>query len=833
MNKSISLAAITGFLLSIAASAGSGKSTISDYRFVNGGQPDHFTDINGSKCCFIYNDSPSSPIVSDRIPSPSDSRLSFNDNWKFLKSNTILMSWEIVTGLKDNEWETVNLPHTANIEPSRMTRMQWTGICWYKKSFSILPENKGKHIAIMFEAAMNDAVIWLNGIEINRHQGGYLPFYLDISGKVSFDTVNTILIRLDNRDNPHIPPGKPLKDLDFNYYSGIYRNAYLFIKNKLHITDPMEIDTIWGGGMIINTEDVSDGKANISASISVRNQSAASVKFKISGLFKDAENIIIASASSDFTSLPAFQTKRVPVTISISNPKLWSPDSPYLYTFTANLVQGKNILDAESTRIGIREIEITASKGLLINGEAIKIRGTNRHQEYPYIGYALSDNGQYRDAWKIKQAGFNFVRSSHYPQSPAFLDACDELGILVMDAIPGWQFFGDSVFVQNSYRNTREMCRRDRNHPSIVLWENSLNETKMPVEFIRESNDIFQEEMPFHGVYASGWIDTIYSVFIPARQHAYPPDYLNNYAGKKPLLIAEYGDWEYFAQNAGFNQTEFKDLKPSERSSRQLREFGEIRLLQQALNYQESYNHNLAGPAIGGANWLMFDYNRGYDPEIESSGIMDLFRIPKFSFWFYRSQSDDEPVCFIASYNAPSSAKYIRVFSNGDSVSLYHNDILMSTRLPDQNENSKNLLHPPFTFNYPSFKPGTIRADSYQNGMISASHSISTAAKEAKLKLEVDYSGKSLKADGSDVVFIYASVLDNNGNINYDASPPVTFSVEGDATLVGANPFYAEAGIATILLRAGNMSGTIRVTAKSSGLEPAVMEVKSEQDIRD
>ena len=675
---------------------------------------------------------------------------SFNDNWKFLKSDSLPVTDHNTSSLSDSLWENITLPHTASIEPSVMKDPQWTGICWYKKTFKISPENRGKHIAILFEAAMNDATIWLNGFKIKRHTGGYLPFYLDISDRLQFDSENTILIRLDNRDNPDIPPGKPLALLDFNYYSGIYRNAFLIIKNKLHITDPMEIDTVQGGGVAVNTEYISKGNAGLNISISIWNQDKKSRKFRIYGILKDQESHAKSSFNSEKIILGPGKSERIPIHLNVENARLWSPRTPNLYNLEISLSEGGAIVDKQKTRIGIRDIEISAGKGFTINGEKLKIRGTNRHQEYPYIGNALSDNAQYRDAWKIKNAGFNFVRTSHYPQSPAFLDACDELGIMVMDAIPGWQFTGDSVFIENSYRDIHEMCRRDRNHPSIIMWENSLNETRMTVEYIKKSNEILRSELPFDGIYTAGWMDTIYSVFTPARQHALPPFYWTKYSKDKPLFIAEYGDWEYYAQDAGFSQAEFKGLKPGERSSRQLRAAGEMGLLQQAFNYQESHNHDLYGTAIGDANWLMFDYNRGYAPDIESSGIMDIFRIPKFSFWFYKSQSDDEQVCFIASYNNPASAKFIRVFSNGDSVSLYRNGKLMGIQIPDRNPNTTNLPHPPFTFKPDSFEAGILRAESYKNGLISAAFETATAGKATHLKLSADFSGKELKADGAD-----------------------------------------------------------------------------------
>jgi beta-galactosidase len=171
------------------------------------------------------------------------------------------------------------------------------------------------------------------------------------------------------------------------------------------------------------------------------------------------------------------------------------------------LVVDDQIIQTEVEKIGIRSIELTQNE-FLLNGEKKYFRGTNRHQEYPYVGYAISKNANRRDAIKIKQAGFDFVRLSHYPQDISFLEACDELGLLVMNAIPGWQYYSDDPeFLKNSYQDIRDMVRRDRNHPSVVFWEVSLNESPMTDTYMVEANKILKEELPFEDTYSAGWID--------------------------------------------------------------------------------------------------------------------------------------------------------------------------------------------------------------------------------------------------------------------------------------------------------------------------------------
>jgi beta-galactosidase len=751
----------------------------------------------------------------------------FNNNWEFIKGIDTVFSDKLLVKNSQLKWEKISLPHTANIEPIEKLAQQWQGICFYRKFFSIPSANKGKHIAIQFDAAMQEADVYLNGEHIFNHKGGYLPFYIDVSDKVKTGAENSIVVRLDNRDNSLIPPGKPLKTLDFNYYSGIYRNAWLVVKDKLHISDAVAANKVAGGGVFVHYENVSDQSADMIIQTGIQNDAAIANNAQVRIAVKDKSGKIIAQALSKTENIDKSGFAAVSQTLSVKNPKLWSPEDPYLYQLSVELLQNGKVIDKELVKTGIKTVRLDKT-GFYLNEKKLKIRGTNRHQEYPFLGNALSDNAQYRDAWKIKEAGFNFVRSSHYPQSPAYLDACDELGIMVMDAIPGWQFVGNEEFQQNSFQDIRDMIHRDRNHASIVLWEASLNESGMKKEYMEKAHAIVHEELSFPGIYSAGWRNTVYDVFLPARQHGKAPDYWKKYDKEMPLLIAEYGDWEYYAQNAGFNQTAYQDLKAEERTSRQLRGWGEKRLLQQALNYQESHNDNLYGADLGDANWLMFDYNRGYADDIESSGIMDMVRLPKFAFYFYQSQVDpvvnsaspfNKPVLFIANYWQDGSDTAIRVFSNCDEVELMLNGKSLGRQKPDKDQYSTNLKHPPFTFHVKSFSPGTLTAIGYIHNRTVIGHVRKTPGTPAKINFRIDYSNKELKAGQNDIVFVYADITDAAGTIVYNAKDKITFKVTGDAEIIGQNPATSEAGTATILLKAGTKPGAIRISASTGNIK--------------
>jgi len=255
-----------------------------------------------------------------------------------------------------------------------------------------------------------------------------------------------------------------------------------------------------------------------------------------------------------------------------------------------------------------------------------------------------------------------------------------------------------------------------------------------------------------------------------------------------------------------------------------LRGDGEKRLLQQALNFQEAHNDNLRNPHLGDANWLMFDYNRGYSPDIESSGIMDIFRLPKFAYYFYRSQS--QPTVKIASYwNEKSDFNHIKVYSDCEEVALYLNNKLVQKKMARPDKTSDMLFCPPFVFDLKNFEPGSLKAVGYIKNVAVMEDIVTTAGKASFIKLTYDKSGKPLKADGADVVFVYATICDVKGNPVSGSEISIQYSVKGGGKLIGQNPIHAEAGIATILLQANAIPGNITIEAKAEGLVTAKINI--------
>ena len=745
-----------------------------------------------------------------------EKKVNFNKDWQFtkLKETTISDKEYSKLNFDSSSWESVSLPHTTNIEPQTVND-QWQGIAWYRKSFEVPVNPSDKKVFLELEAAMNFSKIWINDLLVSEHHGGYLPIKVDITKYVHQGKGNIISVRLDNTDNKITGP-KPLKRLDFNMYGGLYRNAWLSFSDKVYISDAVLAKKVAGGGIFITYPKVSEAQSEVAVKTHIINEETEAKEMKVvSTIFYDGK---LVQSKETINKIGAESDLEISELFTINNANLWSPKNPNLYHLETKIIIDSKEIDAKTTRFGIREFTFNANHELFVNGEKTFLRGVNRHQEYPFIGYALSDNAQYRDAKKIKDAGFNYIRLSHYPQSPAFLDACDELGLVVIDAIMGWQFYNDTdAFRAYCYRSASELIRRDRNRPSVLAWEVSLNETQMPVFFMEELNKIVHAEFPGKNVYSCGWMDDVYDIYLQARQHRI----LHPHALKdKPYSVSEYGDWEYHSKNGGLNQDNLPNDLRAELSSRQARGFGEKRLLNMAYNLQESHNDNLKTVAYSDSYWVMYDYNRGYHPDIEYSGIMDIFRLPKFGYYFYQSQKDvsEGNVLEIATYWDEKSPTNVKVFSNADEVQLFLNDKLIASQKPDVDKNTDKLSHPPFTFKIPTFEAGTLKAIGFINGKQVSEDIVKTPKAATKLKIWIDESGKITTAGVNDVVFCYIAAIDENGTIIPNFSDEVTVTINGDAKIMNPEIIKAEAGIATALIKIGN-SLNISVSATSKMLK--------------
>lgn len=712
---------------------------------------------------------------------------------------------QLGTGASGHDWTPVELPHSA-FEPDLDGREHWFGECEYQRQLEPLPDLAGGRCVLWLGAAMQVARVWVDDREVGTHSGGYLPCEFDLTDFLPATRSARLLIRLDNRHHPDIPPGKPYDELDFCWYGGLYREAELRLRPVVHITDAATAGEVAGGGLFLRTVSVSANEALVEVRTHVRNVGLqpTAVRVQVSMRFAGRE---VATSTSSVQAIPAGSGLHVEQPLRLASPRRWSPDAPQLHDVVVTVLDPEGrAFDTAQERFGVRRIAFSRSGGFVINGRRLRLRGTNRHQEYPRAGYAVPPAAQYRDALRIKQAGFDYVRLSHYPQSPHFLAACDELGIVVMNCIPGWQYLGGPRFRRAAFEAARQLIRRDRNHASVVLWELSLNETAMDDEFSGRMHAIGHEEYPGDQMVTCGWVDR-YDVFIHSRQHGEIHRWHN---GDKALVIAEYGDWEFFARNEGFDQKARTGMFDRWSTARQFRSDGERGLRQQAFNHLVALNDTLGSPAALDGQWAMFDYARGYDPVRAACGVMDIFRLPKFSYFLYRSQrAPDEhgtgwtggPVVFIASHWTSVSNLRIPVFSNCERVELRLNGRLVAASRPAQTALTQHLPHPPFFFDLPKFEPGTLEATGYIGNRALGAHVVATPGAPHHLELQVDELGVRAGPDEPDLLLVHALWRDERGTLCVESVAPVTFALAGSAELLGPATLAAEAGVASTVLR--------------------------------
>lgn len=699
--------------------------------------------------------------------------------------------------------ERVSLPHSA-VETTPDGHGHWQGLCEYSREVRAQAAAPGSRQVLWVGGAMHTATVKVDGRELAVHRGGYLPFEVDLTQALADGAAHQLSLELDNRDNGDVPPGKPLADLDFCWYGGLYRGVELRVYPAVHITDELTEGRVAGGGVFFRTLEASPQAARCAVTVDIRGAGAAGGQPRLRArlLLAGGE---VAGAEASCVSLDG-GLSRATLELAWNRPRLWSVDDPALHTLVVELVAADGaVLDARELRVGVRRIGFSRSGGFTLNGRRVRLRGTNRHQEYPRIGYAVGEAADRRDARRIKEAGFDYIRLSHYPQSPAFLDACDELGIVVMNAIPGWQYMGGKAFRDACVQTSRELVRRDRNHACVVLWELSLNETQMDEAFMRELHEAGHEEYPGDQMFTCGWMNA-FDVYIHARQHGHIQTWVS---GDTAHLVSEYGDWEFYAANHGFDQKTGAGVHAAWSNSRHFRGDGERGLLQQAANFTLALNDTLSSPAVLCGQWCMFDYARGYHPLRAACGVSDVHRVPKFAWHFYRSQRDPREggagwtggaMVFIASHWLPTSNLQVTVFSNCEEVELRLNGRVLSRQRPSMTVHTQYLPHPPFVFHVPSYEGGELRAIGHVGGAAVAEHRVATPLEPAALRLEADEQGIRAGSLGADVIVVNARVIDSSGTLCVGSSQRVVFTARG-CEIIGSRVVEAEAGIASLLVR--------------------------------
>ena len=550
----------------------------------------------------------------------------------------------------------VRLPHTAKEIPyNYIDCTVYQMVCGYRKRFHAPEDWRGKRLLLRFDGAAHEATVFCNGAQVGHHACGYTAFTVDITDHIVFGAENTVDVRLDTRESLNIPPFGFV--IDYLCYGGLYREVTLEVRECGYIEEALLENT----GLREIRLRISSASAHVITDII------------------DPEGRTAASAvGKEFT-------------LSVPDGKLWTLESPVLYTARIRACEAGRVIDERCVRFGFRTVRFE-NDGFYLNGEKVKLRGLNRHQSYPYVGYAMPASIQAFDADILKcELGVNAVRTSHYPQSQHFIDRCDELGILVFTEIPGWQHIGDEAWKKQAVINTEEMVRQYMHHPSVMLWGVRINESQDCDELYRLTNK------------AARSIDG-------SRQTSGV-----RYLEKSRLLedVYAFNDFSHSGDNAGLkvkSAVTSKKNKPylvSECNGHMFptKPFDDERhRLSHALRHAKVLDAMYAADDICGVfPWCMFDYNTHQDfgsgDGICYHGVMDMFRNPKLAAAVYASQSENAPCCVVSSSmdigeHPAGDIGRVFVFTNVDSVRLYKNDVFVKEFFPCRDEYPA-LPHPP------------------------------------------------------------------------------------------------------------------------------------------
>ena len=762
---------------------------------------------------------------------------SMNPAWRFHKG---AMEGAETKEFNDKDWTVVSLPDGIEYLPTEASGcINYQGEVWYRKHFTPDAALKGKKLFLHFEAIMGKSKVFVNGKLLTEHFGGYLPVIADVTDVLDWNGDNVIAVWADNSDDPSYPPGKAQDVLDYTYFGGIYRDCWLIAHNNVFITDPNYENEVAGGGLFVAFGKVSDALAEVQLKIHVRNATKNPFSGQVEYMLLQPDGTEVARLS-DKIQVKVGRATTVSDRMPVKQPMLWTPSTPTLYNLLVRVLDKEgNVIDGYRRRIGIRSIEFKGKDGFYLNGRPYgkPLIGANRHQDFAVVGNAVANSIHWRDAKKLKDVGMEIIRNAHCPQDPAFMDACDELGLFVIVNTPGWQFWNDAPeFAQRVYSDIRNVVRRDRNHPSVWLWEPILNETWYPADFAKNTRDIVDAEYPYPYCYSGSDSE--------ARGHENFPVYFAHPANMQDASKEIDPTKTYFTREWGDN---VDDWSSHNSPSRVARNWGEQPMRVQAQHYAcpyypvTSYDvlYKQSPQHVGGCLWHSFDHQRGYHPDPFYGGLMDVFRQPKYSYYMFMAQrpavkndrnAGSGPMVYIAHEMTPFSGKDVTAYSNCDEVRLTFNKG-GKTYTYKKDKNRPGMPSPVITFPDvydfmvdKAFSRTQKQDDVYLlaegliDGKVVATHKVVPARRPEKILLWMDNEGTDLKADGSDFVTVVAAVADKNGNIKRLNNYNIRFSIEGEGRLLGgpgvlANPVPVKWGTAPVLVQSTLKPGKIRITA--------------------
>lgn len=735
-----------------------------------------------------------------RFAPPARRVINLNRDWKHLP-------WDSASAarpdLDDSAWRPVQLPY------SELAR-EGENVHWYRKRLALPLDLRDRRVFLEFEGVAIQCAVWVNGRQAGEHLGAFNSFRLDVTPFLNRDGAPDLLaVRVDfspgwRHKIPFLPEG-------YNDYGGIYRDVWLAA------ADPLHLDSVFITTPELNAE---AGVVKVQAALAnqdARKRSATLVSIVYDAAWREVLRMetpveLAAGAVREFsqTSTP------------LARPNLWSPQSPYLYTVVSRLVAGSKVLDELRNPLGFRWFRFDPDKGFFLNGRHLKLRGANMHQGYPFVGNALPNSRMPFDLQVLKAMGCNFLRTTHITMDPVVLEMADRLGLLVWEEIPVAGFgngrMGDPFYDESARQQMREMVRRDRNHPSVILWS-TMNEAAggesrklLPatLKLCRDLHQIAKQEDPTRLTAIAETVDAFFGITDVSGRNGYfrgrnlyqlgeTLDQLKRDHPEGRFLISEYGAPDVERGSFGAGRTDSEEYA--------------------AIVHQHNEREYAKRDWIAGSTvWNAFDYFHGAPHE----GVADEARYPKDAYFYYQSRWSAEPMLRIRSashWNYPGkdagSAIDVVVDTNCDSVELFLNGRSQGTRQGPG----------PLVWSQLFYAPGTLRAVG-RKGSATLEHSRATAAAPYKVVLTAD--AYELAADGRDLASLQARLVDEDGRLVASSYETLRFAVQGEGDLVGPSSHRLLAGVATLAsVRSRTTPGEIRVSARLGRLKPAEILIRS------
>ena len=741
------------------------------------------------------------------------------------KCNTLNDAWSFHNGFRPEflhkfvQGENVRLPHSAVELPLNYfdDAVYQRPFC-YQKLFQWESDAERRITHLQFDGAMADAEVYLNGECVKRHRDGYTPFIANLTSHLHEGT-NLIAVKIDGSENPQIPPfgGR----IDYLTYAGIYRDVWIVQTaaawiSAVKIVTPNPLELIKKALIIVYCDGADQTGGTITASI------------------RNAEGGSVAETSAVIQQNPmVLEFNR------LTDIELWDLDSPVLYTASVHL-ETKHGVDNREVAFGFRHARFEAD-GFRLNGRPVKIVGLNRHQSYPYVGYAMGRRAQERDAEILKhELNCNLVRTSHYPQSPWFLDHCDRIGLLVFEEIPGWQHIGDDVWKRESLENVRRMIQRDWNHPSIVLWGVRINESADDHAFYVDANSIARQIDPTRQTAGvrnfsnSEMLEDVYTMndFVIGSEEALGANHHRIALREQSEVTAKPAKVPYMVTEFNGHMFPTKSFDCEQRHA------------EHVLRYLQVLNAAFGDPHIAGCiGWCMFDYNThqefGAGDRICHHGVMDMFRVPKFAASVYASQRPQSAGAVLVPVTYWSRGERsiggvlpLIILTNCDMIELRVGSAAGQRFKPDR-AGFPYLPRPPVVIRSGDFGSWGMRWEDavftgYINNQPVAEVNMAAAPVAHYLELRAD-SGDLLSSEKDAKRFVVRA-LDQTKAVMPFLTDPVRVFVEGAAVLIGPNELALRGGTAAFWIESTRDAGTIKVQVSSPRFQSVTAELRAVEE---